>query len=356
MNYKWLLLIALISSCTAARKTTVTIKGNQFYINGELTYKNRVWKENKIEGLLFNSRMVQGIFDDLNDSTKQQFAYADTHEWNADRNTNEFIAAMESWKQHGLLAFTLNLQGGSPLGYGNKGWINSAFDGQGNLRKDYMQRLKKILNKADQLNMVVILGYFYFGQDQLLTNEQAVLNAVDNITNWILANKYKNIIVEINNECDISYDHAILQPARVHELIERVKQMQKDDFRLLVSTSYGGGVLPKTNVVQSSDFVLLHGNGVEEPKRIVQMIAETKQIAGFANKPILFNEDDHFNFEADSNHFVMAVQQYASWGYFDYRLKGEGFENGFQSVPVDWKISSDRKKQFFAKMKEISGY
>jgi len=43
------------------RKTRVTITGNQFFINGELTYNGRYWKGNKIEGLLFNSRMVQGI-------------------------------------------------------------------------------------------------------------------------------------------------------------------------------------------------------------------------------------------------------------------------------------------------------
>ena len=32
-------------------------------------------------GLLFNSRMVQGIFDDLNPATRDQFQYADTKKW-----------------------------------------------------------------------------------------------------------------------------------------------------------------------------------------------------------------------------------------------------------------------------------
>jgi len=44
--------------------TVVTIQQDQFYINGELTYKGRYWNGHKIEGLLFNSRMVQGVFDD----------------------------------------------------------------------------------------------------------------------------------------------------------------------------------------------------------------------------------------------------------------------------------------------------
>jgi hypothetical protein len=347
---------SLISCSFPKKNTTVSIKENQFYINGELTYKGRSWQGNKIEGLLFNSRMVQAIFDDLNPLTKEQFAYPDTKTWDANRNTYEFIAAMSKWKSHGMLGFTINLQGGSPTGYGNKGWINSTFDEKGKLRPAYMQRLKKILDEADKLGMVVIIGYFYFGQDELLQNEEAVINAVDNITNWILENKYKNILVEINNECDINYDHKILQPDRVHELIIRVQQNKRKGYRLAVSTSYAGGVTPKSNVVKVADYILLHGNGVQEPASITSLVINTKKVEGYNNKPLLFNEDDHFNFEADSNNFVNAVRSYASWGYFDYRMKDEGFEQGYQSVPVDWGINSDRKKSFFKKIKEITAY
>ncbi len=340
---------------SSAQKTKVSITGNQFKINNELTYRGRAWQGHKIEGLLFNSRMVQGIFDDLNPATREQFQYADTKKWDPERNTREFVAAMPLWKNHGLLAFTLNLQGGSPLGYGNKGWINSAFDPQGNLRPDYLRRLEMILNKADELGMVVILGYFYFGQDEHLQDEAAVIRAVDNITAWLLKKKYRNILVEINNECNINYNHPILQPERVHELIERVQNTRKRGHRLLVSTSYGGGTLPKSNVVKVADFVLLHGNGVSDPAKISKLVADTKNVACYNNTPILFNEDDHFNFEAESNNFVAAIQSYASWGYFDYRMKDEGLEAGYQSVPVDWGINSERKKAFFKLLREVTG-
>ena len=53
---------------------------------------------------------------------------------------------------------------------------------------------------------------------------------------------------------------------------------------------------------------------------------------------------------------VAAVKAYASWGYFDFRRDGESYEEGFQSVPPDWKISSARKQAFFEKVKEITGY
>ena len=37
------------------------------------------------------------------------------------------------------------------------------------------------------------------------------------------------------------------------------------------------------------------------------------------------------------------VGEYAGWGFFDYRMEGEGFRDGYQSMPADWGISSPRK-------------
>ncbi|MEM7738257.1 MAG: hypothetical protein AAF267_20975, partial [Deinococcota bacterium] len=183
--------------------TNISIQGAQFLINGQLTYAGRVWQGKRIEGLLINTRMVQGIFDDLNPETKHQWAYADTGTWDADRNTREFIEAMPSWLRHGVLAFTLNLQGGSPYGYSEtQPWINSAINPDGSLRDDYLVRLKKILDRADELGMVVILGIFYFGQEKVLESEAAIQQAVINITQWLLDRGYTNVLIEVNNECN----------------------------------------------------------------------------------------------------------------------------------------------------------
>ena len=51
--------------------------------------------------------------------------------------------------------------------------------------------------------------------------------------------------------------------------------------------------------------------------------------------PVLFNEDDHYEFDRESNNMVAAIRSYASWGFFDYRRDGEKYNDGFQSVPVD---------------------
>jgi len=335
------------------RKTEVSIQGEMFYLNGRATYADRTWQGHKIEGLLFNSRMVQGIFDDLNLETRKQWAYPDTGQWNPERNTREFLVAMPEWRRHGLLAFTINLQGGCPRSsrLRDQPWHNSAIAEDGSLRPDYMTRLERILDWADELGMVVILGVFYFGQDERLKDEAAVVRALDNAVDWVLGRDYSHVLIEVNNECDVLYEHPILQPERVQELIERVKVRQ--GHRLLVSTSYGGGTIPHENVVRSADFLLIHGNGVDDPERIAEMVRQTRRVPGYRPMPILFNEDNHYDFDLLHNNLLAAVSEYCSWGYLD--IGKNNYVDGYQSPPVNWGLNTERKRAFFARVKEIAG-
>jgi len=341
------------------RRTVVSIEGRAFRINGRPTYEGRQWNGMKIEGLLMNSRMVQGIFDDLNPATRANWKYPDGP-WDPERNTREFVAAMPEWRKAGLLAFTLNLQGGNPRGYGAQALHNSAFEGDGRLRPEYLGRLRKVLDRADELGMVVILGYFYFGQDDRLADEAAVLRAADNATDWLLAQKYANVMVEIGNEVNINYHHAVIKEPRCHELIDRVKKRSEGKVkspagRLLVSTSMSGGAIPPDKIVAASDFLLIHGNGVGEPDQVRRMVDKCRAVAAYRNQPILFNEDDHFDFDRPDNNMVAAVSRYASWGYFDYRMQGEPFVDGYQSVPAQWGITSERKRGFFGLLGRMTG-
>lgn len=341
---------------TRRGQTEVSIAGDTFLINGQPTYQGRYWNGHKIEGLLMNSRMVQGIFDDMNPETVSRWDYPDTGKWDAQRNTQEFVDAMPSWREHGLLAFTLNMQGGSPEGYSkSQPWHNSAITADGKLRPDYLARLESILDRADQLGMVVILGVYYFGQDSRIDDETAVIAGVDNTVDWLLDKGYRNVLLEINNECNVRYSHAILQPERVHELIDRAKNRTSGDRRLLVGTSYGGGRVPGQNVVDVSDFLLIHGNGQNSPEKITAQVRQTRKLIADKPLPIINNEDDHYDFDQPNNNLIASIQEYCSWGYFDFRRRGEAFEDGYQSVPVSWKIDSDRKLAFFQKLKEITG-
>ena len=344
----------------ASSSTAVSIQADRFFINGRPTYEGRVYQGMKIEGLLMNSRMVQGIFDDFNAETRPLWKYPDTGKWDPERNTREFIAAMPEWRKHGLLCFTINFQGGSPQGYSqDQPWHNSAFDTDGTLRKDYLSRMERILDRADELGMVAIVGYFYFGQDQRLRDEEAVKRATREATNWLLQKGYRNLLVEIANECDNrKYDQPIIKKDRIHELINLTKSLtdngKQDGRRLLTGASFNGGSIPSANVVAASDFLLLHGNGVKDPERIAQMVEETRRVPGYRTMPILFNEDDHFDFDKPVNNMRKAIGAYASWGYFD--PGASDYSDGYQCPPVNWRINTERKKAFFNLLKEVTGF
>ena len=383
MNRRVFLSLACAGSAIQAagrhRKTQVAIRGDGFLINGRPTYRGRAYQGRKVEGLLMNVRLVQGIFDDLNPLTRSLWVYPDTGKWDPERNTTEFLAALGEWRRYGVLAFTINLQGGVPGrgvgqtaarpagGGGGQGpqLENSALDPDGNPRPAYMARLTRILDRADELGMVVILGYFYFGQDQRLKDEAAVRRGVVNATNWILDGGYRNVLVEIANECNLPYHHDILKPPRIHELIELVKSMHRNGKRLLAGTSWGGrnsaGVIgpnnldtPVTsNVVASSDFILLHGNGPNNSALLKRMIRATRALPTYGTMPVLINEDPNFHFAEPDNHLLAAVDEHVSWGCYD---QGENnYTDGFQSPPVNWGINTEDKKQFAAKVKQVTG-
>jgi hypothetical protein len=322
-------------------QTQVSIVGDQFHLDGKPTYAGRTWNGAKIEGLLMNARMVQATFDDLNPETAKRWAYKDTGAWDPERNVKEFIAAVPEWRRHGLLAVTLNFQGGSPEGYSKtQPWENNAFAPDGALRPAYVDRLRRVLDALDRHGMVAIVGIFYFGQDERLKDEAAVLKAFDGALDALSGRK--NVLIEANNECNIRYDHEILKPDRIHELILRARAKG-----FLAGTSYGGGTIPRSNVVKASDFLLLHGNGVKDPDKIADMVRRTRAVEGYRPMPILFNEDDHFDFDKPRNNMVASVVEYAGWGYFD--------PDGYQSPPVAWGVDTPRKKEFFSALKALTG-
>ena len=179
------------------------------------------------------------------------------------------------------------------------------------------------------------------------------MRALDEAVSWVNEKGYRNVLLEINNECNIRYQHAILRPERVHELIYRARRLKAGGDRLLVGTSFGGGAIPSENVVAASDFVLLHGNDVEDPAGIAKMVNQVRALSSYRSMPILFNEDDHFNFRLPNNNLMAAVGVYASWGLLD--IGENNYRDGYQSPPVNWGINTERKQDFFKLIQEITG-
>jgi hypothetical protein len=349
------------SAAPGARATSVSIAGNAFLINGRPTYPSRSFRGNKVEGLLFTSRMVNCILNDQNPETRGMWSYRDGP-WDPERNTSEFIAALPVYKSHGLTSIAFNIQGGSPMGYGwHQPWHTSGYTPDGNLLPDYRARLLRVLDALDANGMVAVLGLFYISATPALKDESAIIRAADEVTDLICDRGYTNVIIEVANESDIPrWPYEIIKPERGHELVTRIQSRSKGKVntkagRLLVSTSFVVRDTLPEKVAQVADVILWHGNASPTPEAIHVRAKSIRAGAGYRGQPLLNNEDDHFDFDKPENNMMAAVEEYSGWGYFDYRQIREPFEDGYQSLPVDWGIKSARKKGFFGLLAQVTG-
>lgn len=331
-----------VSTVPQTRSGEVEIVQERFYLGGEVTNPG-----SPAEGLLMNSRMVQAVIDI--EGERDLFVYPDTGAWDPERNATELIAALPIYASHGLNAITVNLQGGNPLdapAQNRPSWRISAYRPDGSLDPTWMDRLDRVLRAADAEGMAVIVGLFYFGQDHLLEDETAVTDAVDSVVDWLMARDHRNVLIEICNESGRHYDHEILRPSRVNELMERVTT--RSGGSIPVSVSLPGGHMPEARIVEVSSYVLLHGNR-QQARRVAAMVRDLRSLPAFSAhpKPIVFNEDS-----TRMDNLLAAVTEGAGWGYHD---KGANdYHNGFQAPPVDWSVGTDDKRTFFEEIARLT--
>jgi hypothetical protein len=354
-----------------AYMTEIQIVEDKFYINGKPSYPGVSYRGKPVEGLLFNSRMIQAIFDDENPITASRWFYPDTGKWDAERNTREFCDMLPEYHRHGLLGVTVGLQGGGsiyePEVYDH--FINSAFTDEGHLKPSYFNRLYQVLSAADRAGMAVIVNFFYWRQMDRLNGEVAIRKATETATGWLLETGFRNILVDVMNE--FKTGNGLLESGRIHELIEIVQQSTLDGRRLLVSSSvHPHNFITSGKWQEVQDFYLPHGND-SWADRLRAQLQEIRVTDAYQRKPrpILINEDSIYLSSLEA-----ALEEYCSWGYysqgygcggswkhgrFDWLEHGREaqFENlsGFQTIPINWGINTTEKKAFFSKVAEITG-
>lgn len=269
---------------------------------------------------------------------------------------------MSVWFDNGLKAFTVGLQGGCPYCYCDRHpqfWIVSAWNELGSLNMNYFERLRAVLQRADELGMVVIVQFFYAAQVSRFTNQEAALAGADNAVDWLLQSGYKNFVLEIANECNF-FPSTFPQflPYNIAGIIERIHNRSSiAGHRLLVSASLGGGSIPDDSLISNADFVLLHGNG-QTPANIAKMIAAVRESTAFRlkPKPIIFNEDDHTDFDKPENNMKSAISLHVSWGFLaccNDTTAGDYFD-GYQCPPTNWGINTIAKVSFFSAAKNYT--
>ena len=350
-------------------QTSISFQGTSILINGHPTYED----SEKARGLLFNIRTVNATFDDTlgevswwdDDGSRPENDHAGYGAWrpleSAFQNTQRFIQALPEYLAWGILAVNLNFQGGHPLI--SKPWIpeaqgsagspenghrdyyhNSGFLPDGSIDENYAERIASVIEACDSLGMAVILQLFYFGQDTVFPDADAIRAAADNAVDFVCSRGYRNVLIEIANEVmQGHYHHEILKPGKVVELIHRVRERaaEKHKQKLLVSTSEAGLLSPRQwthdqidCVFEASDFVLLHGEGKIDFIRSRPWYVQRP-------RPIIFNESE------GELAFENAVKSGTSFG-----LHSSPY---FQTMwPPKWGVWENDTLWFFRSVKEVT--
>lgn len=317
---------------------SLSIQGEQFLINGQLTYAELDNSNPNSHGLLMNARFIQGVFDDKADPAR--FARFGRNEWNAERQTDELISALPQWFDYGLRAFTVGFQGGGPCFTVNNLTIdNNPFGEDGaTLDSAYAERMDRLIRGADELGMVVIVSYFYGDQTRGLRDGRAVRNAVTTASRFLKDGGYTNVIIEIANEYDIPpfQQHPLLYyPEGVAALCDLARQ---ESGGLPVGCSGRGGSINR-EIAEASDVILIHGNGCTR-QRLYNMIQEVRSWG--LNRPIVCNEDSQAIGQME-----VTFKTHTSWGYYNNMTK--------QEPPTDWSVTKGEDTFFARRMAEGIG-
>ena len=293
--------------------------------NWQKTYSAPAYRH-EAQGKLMNVRLANALFLD---------------EWMHERpfdpefNTDAVIQALDFYKNHGVLMINVSLQGAQAgydksvngidrenayrLGPGRGAYV-SAFQPDGSLKQDWLARLERLLRAADQRGMFVNLMYFYHGQAGQFRSTEAIHNAAVNITDWLIAHDFRNVIVDVANEYDLpgpQWDFKGYIPQNIISLIDDVRERFKhSNFVLPIGVSSDGRMRYPQSLQGQVDVLLVHGDG-RDPREKTRRVAELKD----ADRPVLMTEDD--NGRATTVEHLAA--DLASCDIFFHRADGWGY-------------------------------
>ncbi len=292
-------------------KTTIGTAGAQILINGKPTYSELPRAKPSSQGLLWNQRMIQGVFDDQHDRGRfNQFGRV----FDPDNNTDDLIMSLPSWHACGLRAITVGFQGGWPVHCVDVRTVdNNPFGEDGEqLDPAYARRMDRIIRAANELGMVVIVSFLYWAQALRLRDGRAIAKAVKTAASFLRENSYTNVIIEVANEynIDLFASHPMIHAS---EGMACLMEMAREFSGGMPVGASGGGGMVDTEVVDASDIVLVHGNGLTRGE-YVDFIEKVKKMAG--DKPVVCNEDSPCFTRLD-----IALASGTSWGYYNNYTK-----------------------------------
>lgn len=318
--------------------TAIGIEGEDFTINGKLTYAEVPGGNPEARGLLMNARFIQGIFDDRR--APERFARFGWDRWDAERHTDELIAALPEWHRYGLRAITVGFQGGMPVFTIDNSTIeNNPFGSAGtDLDPDYAARMDRLIRGADAAGVVVIVSFLYGAQCRFLKDGAAVRNAVKTGARFLKDGGYQNVLIEVANEQDVNAfrNHPIVHTAEGAATLIDLARAESGGIPTSCS-SIGKVVHPE--IARASDYILIHGNQAGSRTFLYNLVQEARRCS--PGKPVVCNEDSPRH-----GMLVVAIKTHSSWGYYNNSTK--------QEPPADWTVTRGEDMFFASRLaKEI---
>ena len=287
------------------------------------------------QGNLMNARCANALFQDEGHIGDGTHAYANIAGFDPEANVQNLIDALPSYKEHGVIAITVGMQGGS-TGYsysvedGHTQHMVSAYDANGDLRigtgtitapesGTWWDRAKRLIEAARDNGMIVILSLFYQRCDEIITvdntNHTYIKNAIDNSCDFLYQNDLRNVIVEIANEYNIAtrFQHNYLYTNSSTDGIgAAVRQAQawftnNSTWKIPVSASSTTPASWDDNEVYTvADVALVHGNAIEDFRdpNPHDTTTQMQNVLNVTDYPVVMNEDDNYTNNDSSNNFA----------------------------------------------------
>ena len=349
-------------------------KQDRFYVRDSsraawrFTYEGTRFRR-KVRGSLAMVRVTQAIFDD---------EWLSERSYDPESNTDRLISQLGLYSQHGVGGIVVGLQGGNP-GYsaeangvsrgssaelGEKwGALVSAYNPDGTLKPEWMQRLDRLIEAANKQGLIVCLVLFQSDQDEVLESREAIVAAASNIARHLVETNARNVILDVANawdEPDGHWHHRRFIPRYVEYLIRAVRdQFQHADFSLPIGASSGSGMLYPMSLARLCDMVLLQGDG----RSAADKLARSRQFKQYG-RPVLMISDSNGHRStteelARERSIAEAYMHGASgWSYvpartanmfpFDYRLPATA------AIDDSWPESKRHPAYFRAVLEQIA--
>jgi len=343
------------TSCTRA-ETVVGISGKRFTINGSDTFTAASGFPNahpSIAGKVIMIKTPNCVFDDENypDQGSRENPYGNISwdypdgPWDPGRNTSEFIRNLPKWHAYGVRFINVNLQGNTPAGNSRSHrWKVAPWNDDGSLKAEYADRLGRVLEAADGLGMVVLVGIFYPNQLANLpgTDDATIRKCILSAMAFLTETGHRNVLVEISHDSDHpAYKKTLASDDRMDEAISYARRVS--DGRFLVGSDCNARV-PDSLISAADFFMILSAN--EPPGKVGARISAVASKAG--NKPT-------FAREACSTLSMERGMETGS-GWAIYHQGANNYASGIQAVPTNWDpMSSPGKWNIAHQIAQVTG-